>query len=147
MPADGWVADVAVALDEDLVSPLAGNRRLRPLLWHVLSNLGQRLSAEQAAKIASLEKKYFSRFFQQATGFKFCWWNREVRIRFATQLLHQQGRNIDSIALAVGYVDPTTFTRAFKKCCGVAPRAYRRSRSSPPALAETPLARPCAQDL
>jgi AraC-like DNA-binding protein len=148
MPADGWAADIAAAIDEGLVSPLARHRRLGPLLWHVLSNLGERLSSEQAAKIVSLEKKYFSRFFQRETGFKFAWWNREMRVRLATRLLHQKGRNIDSIALAVGYVDATTFTRAFKKCHGIAPQAYRRTHGSPRAVAEsTSLASSCAQDL
>jgi len=148
MPAEGWPADIAAALGQDLVAPLAGNRRLRPVLWRVLSNLGQYLSAEQAARIASLERKYFSRFFRRETGFNFLWWNRELRIRLAAQSLHQTGRTIDSIALAVGYVDPTTFTRAFKKCCGVTPQAYWRSRSRARAsVREAPLASPCAQDV
>jgi transcriptional regulator GlxA family with amidase domain len=128
---DGWVADIAVAMGEDLVSPLAEHRRLRPLLLHLLSNLSERLSSGQAAKIVSVERKYFSKFFRRETGFNFSWWNREIRIRLAAQLLHQKGRNIDSVALAVGYVDLTTFARAFKKCNGICPQDYRRSRNSP----------------
>jgi AraC-like DNA-binding protein len=133
---------------QDLVSPLAGHRRLRPLLWHLLNNLDQRLSSAQAAKIVSVERKYFSRFFLREAGFNFSWWNREMRIRFATRLLHQKGRNIDSVALAVGYVDLTTFARAFKKCKGVPPQVYRRACSSPPASPkETSLNSAYVQDL
>lgn len=130
-PAESWAADIVGEMDEALVSPLSRHRRLRPLLWHLLNNLGQRLSSAQAAKIVSVERKYFSKFFRRETGFNFAWWNREMRIRLATQLLHQKGCNIDSVALAVGYVDLTTFARAFKKCNGVAPQVYRRSHSSP----------------
>jgi transcriptional regulator GlxA family with amidase domain len=50
-----------------------------------------------------------------------------MRIRRASQLLREKGRTIDSVALAVGYGDLTTFERAFKKSSGIAPRAYRRS--------------------
>jgi transcriptional regulator GlxA family with amidase domain len=135
-PALGLAADIAAAVDKDLISPLAEHKRLRPLLAHVLNNLSERLSSAQAAKIVSVERKYFSRFFPRETGFKFSWWNREIRIRLATQLLHQKGRNIDSVAIAVGYMDLTTFARAFKKCTGIGPRAYRRSRSSPQASSE-----------
>jgi general secretion pathway protein G len=98
---------------------------------HLLSNLSERLSSAQAAKVVSVERKYFSKFFRRETGFNFAWWNREIRIRLATQLLRQRGRNIDSVALAVGYVDVTTFARAFKKCNGVCPQAYRRLGSTP----------------
>lgn len=129
-PALGLATDIAAAMDKDLISPLAEHKRLRPLLLHVLNHLGERLSSAQAAKIVSVERKYFSRFFPRETGFKFSWWNREMRICLATQLLRQKGRNIESVALAVGYLDLTTFGRAFKKCNGIGPRAYRRSRSS-----------------
>ena len=90
-----------------------------------------RLFAHEGAKIVCVETKYFSKFFQE-TGFKFSWWDRELRIRLATQLLRQKGCTIDSVALAVGYADLTTFARAFKKCKGIGPQAYRRSpRCSP----------------
>jgi AraC-like DNA-binding protein len=131
----GSVENIAAAVDEHLVSPLAKHRRLRPLLFHLLSNFGERLSSTQAAKIVSVERKYFSKFFQRETGFKFSWWNREIRIRFATRLLHERGRNIESVAVAVGYIDLTTFTRAFKKCNGMCPVEYRRScppQAAPP---------------
>jgi two-component system response regulator YesN len=100
-------------------------------LVHLLSNLRERLWAKQAAKIVNVERKYFSRLFERQTGFKFSWWKREVRIRIATQLLEQNGHNVESVARAVGYDDVTTFERAFKKCKGIGPQAYRRSRNSP----------------
>jgi AraC-like DNA-binding protein len=137
--ADAWAADIAAAMDEDLISPLAQHRSLRPLLLHLLNNLSERLSSEQAAKIVSRERKYFSKFFQRETGFNFSWWNREVRIRLAAQLLHQRGRSIDSVALAVGYFDLTTFARAFKRSKGIGPQAYRRSRCTRTSSNATPL--------
>jgi integrase len=78
-PADGWAEDIAATIDENLVSPLGQHRRLRPLLLHLLNHLGERLSSAQAARIVSVERKYFSKFFLRETGFNFSWWNREVR--------------------------------------------------------------------
>jgi AraC-like DNA-binding protein len=129
-PASGWADEIAAVMEDEIISPLAKHRRLRPLLLHLLKNLSDRLSSAQAAKIVSVERKYFSKFFLRETGFNFSWWNREIRIRLATRLLQQRGRNIDSVALAVGYIDLTTFGRAFKKCNGICPQAYRRSRGS-----------------
>lgn len=128
-------ADIAAEIDQDLIAPLAEHRRLRPLLLRLLSDLSERLPSARAAKIVSVETKYFSRFFRRETGFKFSWWEREIRVRRAARLLHQKGCNIDSIALAVGYVDVTTFARAFKKSVGVCPQEYRRSRCTPRGIA------------
>jgi AraC-like DNA-binding protein len=129
---DGWVDNIAAAMEEHLLSPVAQHRRLRPLLFHLLDNLSDRLSSAQAARIVSVERKYFSKFFQRETGFKFAWWNREIRIRLAVRLLQEKGRNIESVAVAVGYIDLTTFARAFKKCNGICPLAYRRSHNATP---------------
>lgn len=125
----GWASDVAAEVAVDLIAPLADHARLRPVLLKMFNDLSEQLSLEAAAKIVSLAPKSFSKFFPRETGFYFCSWDRELRIRIATYLLHASDSSIDSIGRAVGYSDQTTFGRAFKKCHGIAATVYRRSQS------------------
>lgn len=57
---------------------------------------------------------------------------QQTRFEVATELLEDQGLNMDEIANATGYSDGTHFARAFRQIAGVSPSEYRRQ------LAETP---------
>lgn len=102
-----------------------GDPRLEHLASYVSTNLCRRLSLAQAAEIVGLERTHFSRMFRHQTGYTFSEWNRSVRIERAKVLLRRRGIKIVTIAFSVGYRDLTTFERAFKKCSGMSPRAYR----------------------
>lgn len=98
------------------------------MLVHALRDLSKRLSASEAAEIAALERKYFSKLFLRETGFRFTWWNREIRMRRAEELLTGGRLTIGFIAGAVGYGNLTTFERSFKaRSGGVGPSAYLAS--------------------
>lgn len=105
--------------------------RLRRLILYVESNLDKPLTLTMAAEIVGLERTYFSKLFKISTSYRFSEWNRAIRIRRAKELLRLRGMTVMGAALAVGYYDVTTFTRAFKKCNnGVGPRAYRSALQS-----------------
>ena len=53
---------------------------------------------------------------------------RSERLRVAARLLtdpRQAGRTVEQIGYAAGFEDPTTFTRAFRRAYGCAPREWR----------------------
>lgn len=50
-----------------------------------------------------------------------------ARYRKARQLLAQKKTTVDSIAFAVGFSDPSSFSRAFKRWSGTSAQDYRRS--------------------
>jgi len=126
---DGWESDVAAEVAADLLVPVLEHARFRPVLLKLLSKLDAALPLEAAAKLARLSPCSFSRRFPLETGFHFCSWDCEIRIRIAAYLLRESGRSITSIGYVVGYSDRTTFSRAFKRCHGIAATAYRRSQS------------------
>lgn len=122
--------------DRELVDPqvhiiLLGDARLLPLLRYIERNLHVWLTLMGAAQIVSLEPTYFSREFRRVTGCRFRDWNRALRIERAKRLLRKRNLTVLSIALAVGYRDLTTFERAFKKCVGIPPSAYRAKHVPP----------------
>lgn len=51
---------------------------------------------------------------------------REQRIARACELLHSTAMSIEQIASALGYDQPTSFFRAFKRTTGVTPGEYRQ---------------------
>jgi AraC-like DNA-binding protein len=50
------------------------------------------------------------------------------RMQLATRLLERQGVGLAQVAVEVGYESEAAFNRAFKKCLGVPPGAWRRGR-------------------
>lgn len=49
-----------------------------------------------------------------------------IKCNMATNMLKQDDLGIAEIALLVGYTDPTSFTRSFRRWTGQSPRAFRR---------------------
>jgi AraC-like DNA-binding protein len=51
----------------------------------------------------------------------------ETRIRLATKWIRKGKRSLPDIAQALGYNDPSNFSRAFRRVAGLSPRAFRNS--------------------
>ena len=52
----------------------------------------------------------------------------QARLVKAQSLLHDTGLRLLDIALMLGYSEPATFSRAFRRWTGVSPREYRDCR-------------------
>jgi transcriptional regulator GlxA family with amidase domain len=101
--------------------------RLSVVLQFVTANVTTPISLAAAAKLAGLERKYFSAFFHSKVGATFTEWVRMLRVSRAMELMRVRDDSIVRIAFAAGFQDVRTFERAFKRYVGVSPRAYRAS--------------------
>jgi len=101
--------------------------RLNRIREHVEQNYSEPISLEQAASIAALEKSYFSHYFRAKVGINFTEWLRQVRIEKARELLKASDLSITKVAYEVGFADPGTFGRAFKKYTLLTPREFKKS--------------------
>ncbi len=54
----------------------------------------------------------------------------QLRLRRASTLLRSTGHKVDLIAQSVGYASMYSFSVAFKRWCGVAPREFRRGSNT-----------------
>ena len=102
-------------------------QRLRRVRDYVNQNYSDGISLRSAAKIASLEEKYFSAYFHQKTGICFKDWVAEVRVTHARAMMKSRAYNLTEIAFAVGFRDLRTFERVFKRRTGMTPRAFKNS--------------------
>jgi len=101
--------------------------RLAPVLQFVNAHITKPISLDTAAKVAGLERKYFSTFFHSKVGLTFTEWIRILRVERGMELMRAHDDSISRIAFAAGFRDVRTFQRAFKRYVGVSPTAYRSS--------------------
>ena len=69
---------------------------------------------------------YCSRLIKSSTRYSFNSWKRIIRIRRAENLLLNTDQTISDIGYSLGYENPETFVRAFKKELHITPSQYRK---------------------
>lgn len=88
------------------------------------------LSLESISEHFELNWKSLSKIFKEETGQKFVDYLIELRISHSQRLLLQTDRPIQEIAVDVGYANPISFGRMFKKMVGMTPGDYREQAQS-----------------
>lgn len=102
-------------------------RRIRKVKDYIETSDLSRVSLSDAAELAGLEKKYFSRFFKDKTGICFRDWIARIRIKRSQTMLMERDYTVTETCFAVGFRDLRTFERAFKKHAGMTPRDFKAS--------------------
>ena len=75
---------------------------------------------------SGLSARTFARRFHAATGYSPMDYVQALRIEEAKQLLERSLHSVDDIGAEIGYGDPASFRRLFKRFTGLTPGAYRR---------------------
>jgi len=81
---------------------------------------------------SGLTERGFLRRFKRATGLSPIEYIQTLRIEEAKHLLETTEMALDDIAEEVGYIEPASFRRLFRKLVGITPSAYRRRHLLPP---------------
>lgn len=74
---------------------------------------------------SGLSLRTFTRRFRAATGYAPIDYVQTLRIEEAKQLLETGTSAVDAIAFEVGYEDPNSFRRLFRRKVGISPARYR----------------------
>ena len=81
---------------------------------------------QRMAEHTGLKPRTFARRFRAATGYQPIDYVQALRVEEAKQMLETGALGVDEIAEVVGYGDPASFRRLFKRRAGLTPAAYRR---------------------
>ena len=99
--------------------------RLAKIKQVVEASFPQTIPLNEAAHIACLERKYFSRYFRKKVGVSFTAWQKALKVQRATEILQNHDESIARVASLVGFGSVRTFERAFKDCLGVPAADYK----------------------
>lgn len=94
-------------------------------VW-IADNYARARPVEQMVARSGLNPRTFSRRFRSATGFAPIEYVQALRIEEAKQMLETDVISVDEVGGSVGYEDPASFRRLFKRGVGLSPAAYRK---------------------
>lgn len=104
-----------------------GADRLTRVREFIRQNAHRDVALTDAARVACVTPKHLSRLLRGA-GEGFAAFRTRVRIELARELLANSSRSVGDIAFAVGYHNPASFIRKFRRLTGTTPAVYRAAR-------------------
>jgi AraC-like DNA-binding protein len=104
-------------------------KKLAPAIFFVRQNYSQRIYSDAMARLCGMSATQFSRAFKQTFKMTFQEFLLRYRIRRACHQLRNPEISIMDAAYAVGFSDPSYFTRVFRRCMGQSPSEYCNATS------------------
>lgn len=92
----------------------------------IAENLNSANPVAQMTERSGLKPRTFARRFRDSTNYQPIEYVQCLRIESAKNLLETENTSIDDISVQVGYEDPASFRRLFKRKVGIAPAHYRK---------------------
>lgn len=101
-------------------------RRVMPAIEAMRETVAMPLSIPALARRCGLSIAQFRRVFVRVLGMSPVRHQQQLRLTEACRLLNDSSRSIETVAAQTGYLDPASFSHAFKAAMGMPPGAYRR---------------------
>lgn len=92
---------------------------------YVEEHLTEKLTLRDVAKIFQVSVSTVTQLFQRKSDMTFHQYLTRQRMQLAKQLI-QDRVPLEEVGKLVGYVDHSTFYRAFRQTFGISPREYRK---------------------
>ncbi|MEG0856857.1 MAG: response regulator [Terrisporobacter sp.] len=81
----------------------------------------EQISLNDISRYVYLSNEYFSRLFKEEVGENFSTYLTNYRMKKAEYLIKNTDMKISAVSLEVGYVNPSYFSKSYKKYRGVSP--------------------------
>ena len=92
---------------------------------YMMAHYHKRLSVEAVADAIHIDRRYLRNLFVKHTGKPTKVFLDTLRMERAAELLLCSPLSVGIVAMSVGYDDPLSFSKAFKKHFGISPTEYR----------------------
>ena len=114
-----------------IIDNTAGNfsdvPRIQMVLNHLISRPEEKISMEDAARMACMSYSYFSLTFKKIIGRSFVDYCNDIKIHRAEELLNLSKMSITEISSRLGFGSVSYFNRIFKSYNGRTPMQYRNN--------------------
>lgn len=107
--------------------PASGDEFLERVAAAVRADPGDTWTVDRLAAIGAMSRTVLAQRFRAAFGRTPAGYVTEVRMRRAMDLL-AAGQTVSEVSRALGYASDEGFSRAFRRCVGMVPSAWRSSR-------------------
>lgn len=98
-------------------------RQMQDYIWKHLKN---DISLNEVAEQMSLAPTYVSKLFRECTGVSFVSFVKKCKMEKAKELLAQNDRNVDQVAMELGYNSTAYFIKLFKDTYGITPKVFQK---------------------
>jgi AraC-like DNA-binding protein len=88
---------------------------LQPVFGYLHEHLQRPIAIRELAELIGMSEKYFITYFKNTVGVTPGYYLYQVRMNRARDYLYLEQYSIKQIAELLGYPDPYTFSKAFKK--------------------------------
>jgi transcriptional regulator GlxA family with amidase domain len=106
--------------------------RLKRVLDHISENYASGMRLSRLASLAQMSPHHFSEQFRRSVGISPHQYVMHYRVERAKHLLSDTALGILDVALATGFADQSHFTKVFRRCAHMTPRAFRAERQRVP---------------
>ncbi len=98
--------------------------KLKPVMQYIEDHMGESITAERMAEMIDMSPKYFYSFFKANIGLTPQNYITRIRMNRARALLSAGELTIKEIAYQLGYADPYTFSKVFKRMHKTSPSKF-----------------------
>ncbi|MDG2533843.1 AraC family transcriptional regulator [Sphingomonas sp. HITSZ_GF] len=109
--------------------PAPRDPRLLRLCQEALGQLERDWTIDQAARVAGMGRRTFTRSFRREIGISFNTWRARARLNAAVSRL-SAGASITEVAFESGYNSPSAFATMFKRTLGMSPSQLRMASTN-----------------
>lgn len=98
-------------------------------LDYVQTHISENIHIQDIANYIGIDRSYLTSIFKQALGISPQEYLLNYRMEYACELLKDPQIKISTVACEVGYQDPLSFSKAFKKHLAVSPSQWRANHT------------------